>query len=638
MIRLNLSKAPVEFMKGIVQLGENYSFQHADDGLPVIVVRRPGNIEIKYDTVGAMIFFDHHIHFYRALGLLVEWIVRQPERGHMEEIPQFDFNGMMFDVSRNAVLTVKSIHQILDHMAIMGLNGFMLYTEDVYTVPDEPYFGYMRGKYSDEELREIDDYAHMYGIEVIPCIQTLAHVSHVLKWDFEQAYSDTSDIFLVGAEQTYALIEKMIVAISLPLRSRRIHIGMDEAFFLGTGTYLQRHGYRNRFDMMNEHLKKVLAIVERMNLEPMIWSDMYFRMGSVTKDYYDRDAKIPREIIDGFDPNTQLVYWDYYHHHEDEYMYYIQKHQEFGAKIIFAGGVWTWNGITPHYQQMTMATHAGLHACKKTGIRDVFATIWADNGAETNLFTALPGMQLYAEHGYHQVVDDIRIKERFHFCTGAVYDDFMMLNQLNELSENDRKHVDGYFPSNPSKFLLWQDLLLGLFDKHVEGLALESHYHALETKIRHVANQPTPWTVLFHFYAQLSQVLSLKSEMGLRLTAWYKAGNHSELQEAVHTYLPELEKQIQVLRKIHRTLWFQSYKANGWEVIDIRYGGLLARVDSTCYRLQMYLSGEVTQLEELEEDRLYFDGGQDRLHRSSGFCNYYHDIVSVGNLSEFTKM
>ena len=646
MIRLDFQHASIDLVTGIQELEKHYSYEISDAGIPVHVTQRPGDLEILCDATFATIIYDQKIHFFRALGLLVEAIQQKSKGVRIKETPQFDFNGMMFDVSRNAVLSVESIKKLLRHMAILGLNGFMLYTEDVYTVADNPYFGYMRGKYSFEELKQIDDYAELFGIEVIPCIQTLAHVSHVNKWDFESAYTDTSDIFMIGAEKTYELIEKMIVAISSPFRSKRIHIGMDEAFFLGTGNYLQKHGYRDRFEMMNEHLNRVIEITDRYGLQPMMWSDMYFRMGSKTKDYYDFDAEVPQSIIDRVNKKTQMICWDYYHQKEEDFSYFLQKHFVFGSTPMFAGGLWTWNGVTPHYVQMSLATHAGLNACKKVGIREVFATIWADNGAETNLFAAFPGMQMYAEHGYRAVTNDAHIQERFHFCTGTNYDDFMLLSELNMLSDNDRTYLMGFFPSNPSKFLLWQDLLLGLFDKHVEGRSAGLHYYNLEKKIRNMADQykrkfseqDSIWPLFFEFYAQLSYVLSLKCEMGLQIKKHYDCSNHDALAFIIYTELPLLEKQVRVLRNLHRNLWFYTYKANGWEVIDIRYGGLLARIDSTTYRLQKYNLGKIDKIEELEEERLYYDGGTDRDHRPSGFCNYYHDIVTVGNLSEFTKM
>lgn len=47
---------------------------------------------------------------------------------------------------------------------------------------DEPYFGAYRGRYSAAEIREMDDYAQKFGVELVPCIQTLAHLHNALKW------------------------------------------------------------------------------------------------------------------------------------------------------------------------------------------------------------------------------------------------------------------------------------------------------------------------------------------------------------------------------------------------------------------------------------------------------------------------
>lgn len=64
----------------------------------------------------------------------------------------------------------------------MGMNVLMLYTEDTYEVPGEPYFGSYRGRYTKAEIQEMDAYASMFGIELVPCIQTLAHLHNALKW------------------------------------------------------------------------------------------------------------------------------------------------------------------------------------------------------------------------------------------------------------------------------------------------------------------------------------------------------------------------------------------------------------------------------------------------------------------------
>ena len=88
----------------------------------------------------------------------------------------------MIDCSRNAVMNTSAVKRWIDVTAGMGYNTLMLYTEDTYEVNNQPYFGYMRGRYSQAELRELDDYAAQKGMELIPCIQTLAHLNAIFRW------------------------------------------------------------------------------------------------------------------------------------------------------------------------------------------------------------------------------------------------------------------------------------------------------------------------------------------------------------------------------------------------------------------------------------------------------------------------
>ena len=84
--------------------------------------------------------------------------------------------GVMVDCSRNACYKTETVEKFIDCIARMGYNVLMLYTEDTYTLEGEPYFGYMRGRYGKEEWKQLDAYARLRGVELIPCIQTLAHL------------------------------------------------------------------------------------------------------------------------------------------------------------------------------------------------------------------------------------------------------------------------------------------------------------------------------------------------------------------------------------------------------------------------------------------------------------------------------
>ena len=79
----------------------------------------------------------------------------------------FDTFGVMIDMSRNAVMSIAGLRRFLPLPKKMGYNCVMLYTEDTYEVDNEPYFGYMRGRYTKAEMKEIDEFAENLGITVM---------------------------------------------------------------------------------------------------------------------------------------------------------------------------------------------------------------------------------------------------------------------------------------------------------------------------------------------------------------------------------------------------------------------------------------------------------------------------------------
>ena len=141
--------------------------------------------------------------------------------------------GLMLDCSRNAVMTISMIKKFIDIMKKMGYTSLQLYTEDTYEVEKEPMFGYLRGKYTKDELKEIDAYAKSRSVELIPCVQVLAHIKGIFRhWEYKEI-NDIDDILLVGDERTYRLIEHIFQTLAECFSSRRVNIGMDEAYLLG---------------------------------------------------------------------------------------------------------------------------------------------------------------------------------------------------------------------------------------------------------------------------------------------------------------------------------------------------------------------------------------------------------------------
>lgn len=609
---------------GLRLLQKKLQFQLDDAGTPIHLIQRDGPLEGQKDVDGITISFAEPTHLFRGLNLLFyHW---EKATFSFKEYPQFKAIGPMVDASRNAVPTVQKIKTLLETCSTLGLNQFMLYMEDTYEIPEYPYFGYLRGRYSAAELKEIDDYGHTLGIEVIPAIQVLAHLKNPLKWNFTREFRDTEDILLVDEPQTYLFLEKAIQAVSRPFRTTKIHIGMDEAHQLGLGQFLQKHGLQNRFDLMNRHLAKVLEITNSLGLEVEMWSDMYFRLGSKIGDYYDPDFAIPPEAVASI-PDVKMVYWDYYHHQESEYLQLLTHHKELAKPIVFAGGIWTWNGIAPNYSKTIATTQAALAACKKQQISSVYATLWGDDGAETPLNTALYGLQLFAEHQFQEIVTDECVATRFHELQHESAASFLLLDRFDQ--------TPGVAPENPdgsavSKLILYQDVLMGLYDKTIADWPLAPHYQQLAKELAQceTSDHTAP---LFAYYQLVADVLALKTTLGNDLQQAYHDQDKVIGQQLLQQVI-QLQQLIDKLRKRHRHLWFTNNKPFGWEILDIRYGGILSRLETAHWRITQWLENDET-IAELEETRLPFDGPYPMPEGIIG-RNLYHGIVSPSKLSD----
>lgn len=613
-MKIHFDNLAGKLLEGISELSEILDIRITEgEGLKIRAIQAQGPIQLSLKDGQGTIRYQETIHFFRAMGVFLEQ-ARERVQFELTEEPKFDFNGTMLDVSRNGVLKVPVIKRFIRYMALMGLNGLMMYTEDTYEVEEQPYFGYMRGRYTASEMKECDDYADLFGIEMIPCIQTLGHLQQALKWGYAADIKDHTDILLAGEPKTYAFIEQMIAAASGMFRSKRIHIGMDEAFQVGLGKYLKRNGIQDRFQIMNDHVSRVLAITERLGLQPMIWSDMYFNL--LANDYqgmlYNVEADFSVDNMSRIPKGVQFVYWDYGRKDEHGYERLYEKHMKLGSKPIFAGGIHMWNSISPNNGKTWMTSHPALRAAKTKGIREVISTAWGDNGNETNHLVILAGLQLFAEHGHGVDINDELLGRRLLACTGI--DLFRSLNALKYMDEVPGVSEGNHWMANPSKYLLWQDPLLGLLDKHVEGEAesvLPGHYAELEKRWRHCKEQfPAPFSRLYDFYEKLASVLIIKSTLGLTIRRLYQSGEKellAELATAADSSLSALNHRIEALRISHRALWMDTYKPFGWEVLDLRYGGLLARISSTRDRLADYAEGRIEEIEELEVDRLLFD-------------------------------
>lgn len=509
------------------------------------------------------------------------------------KIQAFNKFGVMIDCSRNAVMTVEQLKKFITVISKMGYNQVHLYMEVTYEVIDEPYFGHLRGRYSKAELKELDDFCYSLGVELVPNIQTLAHMAAYLKWRSD--IRDIDDILLVGYDKVYQLIENMFKSLRECFRTENLHIGMDEAHMLGRGKYYDINGPQDRFDILLGHLNRVCTIAEKYNFKPMMWSDMFYRLAS-GGNYYSADSKFDESVKSKIPQNLTLVYWDYYSQDKKRYSDMIKGHRQLTDKIVFAGGAWMWSGFAPHNYFSVKATKAAISACLDGGIKDVFITMWGDNGGECSSYSVLPTL-CYAACIARGITKLSCIKQKFYEWVGVKYDDFMLLDSPNLLEKTNEV-------VNPSKYFLYADCFMSKF-QNLENYEYCDKYASIARKLKYASNRAGEYSDIFNTLSKLASVLSIKVNICTRTREAYAQNDSSKLNIVIADY-KRMIKLTEEFYKAFRNQWYILNKPHGFDIQDIRIGGLIGRMKSCLERLCDYRDGKIDTIPELEEHFLPF--------------------------------
>lgn len=500
--------------------------------------------------------------------------------------------GILLDCSRNAVLNVESAKKYALLLKKMGYNTMMLYTEDQYEVDNQPLFGHFRGKYSKAELKEIDAYCVSIGIELIPCIQTLSHLEGMFKWMCEyEDINDRNNTLLVGEEKTYKLIEDMFSTITQCFTTKKIHLGMDETDYVGRGKYLAKHGEEDQFDVFNRHLHKVCDLAAKYGLEPMIWNDMLYRF-ALHLPFPDILAD-PSPILekDPLPENLSIVYWGYGKNSYEYFDKMIKANKLFGRKLYYCGlGVNTAGAYGPNNCYTISTTpETAFKACEDNGIAGYLLTAWGDDGGECSKFAILPGL-MYISEMTKGNTDMDSIKSKFKEITGCNFDDFMLFDKFDQ--------PGGKHEERPGKYILFNDAFMGIRDSLCSPE--DDAFYAKLAEDLHNVKERGEFGYLFETYEKLARVMAIKACLGLRTRNAYVKRDVSALKVLIKDY-EELINRLNEFIWAYQAQWHNESKPHGFDIQDIRLGGLVQRIKSCKKRLEALVNGEIDKIPELDE-------------------------------------
>ena len=262
----------------------------------------------------------------------------------IEDKPTMPLRGISDDISRGQISTLQNFKDIIRRMSYVKCNVYMPYMEDTFEFKKYPESGKFSDPVTQEEWKELIEYAKDYYVTIIPIFNTIGHWDKNAKLEFFYPYvmkehddpnglpCTSVDVRKPESQQMiYDMLDELAAVFG---ESKAIHVGGDE---VGDYTRLFKKDLAGQY--YNEHFNRIYAYLKSKGIETYMYSDMY------TPLYGDYALGI--DYIDNMPNDMNFVFWDYACRADYPNIRNLIDRKK---KFCLSPATYTWNRLLPqHY-------------------------------------------------------------------------------------------------------------------------------------------------------------------------------------------------------------------------------------------------------------------------------------------------
>jgi len=205
---------------------------------------------------------------------------------HLRDWPDFPVRGFMLDVSRDRVPTRETLAHLVARLARLRLNHLELYTEHAFAYPGHEEVWRDASPITPDDVRWLDRLCADHGIELAANQNTFGHMERWLQHARYRERAEAPDGWTTpgGGRRRASVLaptpDNAVFALGLVrelashFASRRVNIGCDETFELGTGRSRDAVAARGRGRVYLEHLLRLLDGLHADGREVLFWGDI----------------------------------------------------------------------------------------------------------------------------------------------------------------------------------------------------------------------------------------------------------------------------------------------------------------------------------------------------------------------------
>jgi hexosaminidase len=295
----------------------------------------------------------------------------------IDDWPDIPTRGVLLDISRDKVPTLRTLREIIDRLASLKLNQIQLYMEHTFA-----YRGHRRvwrgaSPLTAAEVRRLDAYCRERFIELVPCQNSLGHMERWLRHPRYAPLAEATgpwrspfgDIRTTRAtlcptdSRSSALVAKLLDELLPCFSSKLVNVNCDEPFELGQGRSAGACRRRGVDAVFAEYVRKLHGMARRRGRRMMMWADMIDRHPRLLR-------LLPRDII--------LLEWGYEADHP-----FDRRCREIGRagfEFYVCPGTSSWCSFAGRTAIARENVRRAALAARRTGARGYLITDWGDFG------------------------------------------------------------------------------------------------------------------------------------------------------------------------------------------------------------------------------------------------------------------
>lgn len=252
----------------------------------------------------AVITFDQIL-----LGDVRNTIDKKVAAVRIEDAPRYGYRAIMLDPARH-FLPVKDVKFFIDQMAKYKYNVLQIHLTDdqgwrleIKSHPKLTEVAAFRNKnggaqgpdngyYTQEEMKELIEYAAKRNIEIVPELDIPGHSAAILAaypelgCEFRRSEkinlgSTVNMMICADCERAYEVYDDIFREVAALFPSKRIHLGGDEAAVKDNWAkcehcleLMQKSGYSEPSQLMNIFFGRMLDSVRKYGKEPILWCEL----------------------------------------------------------------------------------------------------------------------------------------------------------------------------------------------------------------------------------------------------------------------------------------------------------------------------------------------------------------------------